>query len=172
MNRIFIVNGISGSGKDTFIEYVGKSVQNVVSISYVDLIKTVAKKLGWNNDYSNEGRKFLSKLVEAVDNYNDYIFDDVCNKIDVRTSRAHTYFVVVRDPKNIARFKNRYGKKCKAIFIERNGLKIPDNDQDRSVLGYKYDIIIQNNSDLNNLKQEANEFIRKYIKTLKRIRHK
>ena len=62
--RVVIINGIGGSGKDTFVvmckDVLGAN--RVLNISTVDFVKEVAKFCGWDGSKQPEDRKFLSDL--------------------------------------------------------------------------------------------------------------
>ena len=168
--QIIILNGVSQSGKDTMIHYMQQFIPNIKSLSYVALVKRVASELGWNGEKDEAGRRFLAGLVNLVDNYNDYIFKDLCKHIDYKSQQFMTYIVVVRDPRNIQKFVSKYGDECVTAFIERDGISIPNNPQDQAVLNYKYDVYIKNNKDLKEFKKQINKFVRLYIKNKKRMR--
>lgn len=170
-HQIFIVNGVAASGKDTFIHTVGNRVRNVHSYSFVDRVKDIAREMGWQDIKTNKTRKFLADLADLWVGYNDKIFTDICNNIETRDyQRAHIFFIVVRKPRDIEPFVKRYKKYCKTILIEREGIKVPNNSADRSVMDYKYDIILKNNGTFTQLDTEVSKFIKDNIKSKLRIR--
>ncbi len=70
--RIVIINGVGGSGKDTFVELCAKHA-NVINISSVDKVKEAAKVLvGWNGEKDEKSRKLLVDLKKISIEYNDY----------------------------------------------------------------------------------------------------
>lgn len=104
-NIVVLINGPAGAGKDTFIEmaklvarmkYDDEHFTIIDSISAVDPIKDVARKLGWNGVKDETGRAALSDLKDYADSHfktsMKYIFDNIDSK------RADGYVRLASEP--------------------------------------------------------------------------
>lgn len=70
--RIFILNGVHTSGKDTFVKYINEYGIDVVHYSYVDFTSDMLESKGINiKDKSNKLRKLLCDVNNALEEYND-----------------------------------------------------------------------------------------------------
>ena len=167
--KVFVINGIGTSGKDTFISYIGNCVPYVFRHSYITPVLDIARKMGWKNDKSENGRLFLAKLEVTWSEYNNKIFDDVVRIIEFTDPNKLSYhFIIIRRPEIIEKFKTKYPK-LKTILIERSNVPIPDNPSDKAVNNYNYDIIIKNDGTIEELYTKCNKFITKELKSLHRF---
>ena len=166
---IYVINGVGTSGKDEFINRVGKKILNVVRISYVDRVKDMARNMGWDGVKDDRGRLFLAMLADIWTEYNDGLMKNVRKRIDEYKShrKLHVYFVMIRKPEVIKRFKTYYPD-ARTILVTRDGIKVPNNEADKSVLNYKYDITINNSGSLKDLDKQVNMFIKDELKIYKR----
>lgn len=156
MEKLFIINGIGGSGKDTFVEMIINNYnKKIINVTSSDEIKRVGKILGWNGEKDEKGRKFLADLMQLVRNYNDGIFNYWCEFIGNNSNNI--IFLHVREPIEI----NKYVKKfnCKTILVKRPNIIIPNNKSDMGVNDYDYDIIIDNVGSLEDLRNKVINFI-------------
>ena len=172
MNKhIFIINGMAGSGKDTFIEMVEEALENVnkdywiENYSSVTRVKEIAEKCGWNPKVKTEkDRKFLSDLKSLLVEYNDLPFKDMSYikegfLYDFENSKM--LFFHIREPEEIARASKEFN--AKTILVRRDSIPhIASNMSDNNVYNYDYDIIIDNNGSLEDLKKKAEQFINDY----------
>lgn len=113
-------------------------------------------------------RKMLSDLKDLLSKYFDLPFENVKRKIRASvtiyedfgfdTSRI-PFFIMSREPKEIERFKNELG--AKTIIVRRDEAEQiqASNSSDQNVLNYDYDIVIDNNGSLDDLKVKAKEFV-------------
>ncbi len=148
---LVIINGKSGSGKDTFVNVCQKTLKKydptlpICNIHSSDEAKNVLYSFGWDGDRTPEVRKLLADMVQFVEDtgYN--------NTKLFRTIWAITKGVVFyhnRDPKSIATIVEHY-KDCddvcvKTLLIIRN--QEFDNEEDRwNIENYDYDFLILNN---------------------------
>ena len=176
--RIFIINGSGGVGKDTFVELVNKALQDyfnfhndyaklAYSFSSIDVIKEAAKVIGWNGDKSEKSRKFLSDLKILSTKYNDYPHQSILHEIKrfYKDTVQFMLFIHTREPEDIERFKKEVPE-CKTILItNKNIAEIKSNMADANVFNYNYDIVINNDDTLEELKQKAVDFIKKEYQT-------
>lgn len=165
---IFIVNGAPGCGKTTFESMVKlESEKNscIVGVySTIDFVKEIAKKCGWDGTKSPENRKFLSDLKDLLTEWNDVPYKETLKWIekfefrlwqwDVNINRS-IIFIDCREPNEIKRLCDTL--KAKSILIRRADVENLEasNHADKNVLNYKYDIVIDNNGNLDDLRQKA-----------------
>ena len=155
---MFIINGSGGVGKDTFVSLVDYQA-TVINFSSVDKIKEIAKIIGWNGGKTEKDRKFLSDLKLLCTNYNDMPFNSMKNKYEsFLKTNAHFLFLHIREPEEIDRAKKEFD--AKTILIKRNSVKhITSNMADENVYNYKYDIIINNDGGIEELRDIAICFV-------------
>ena len=94
--RIFIINGSGGVGKDTFVELFTKHYgeEKVWNYSSVDKVKRIAKEIGWTGTKTEKDRKFLSDLKLLTTEYNDMPMEDLKEKVkEFRSSQAEMLFL-------------------------------------------------------------------------------
>lgn len=162
---IIIINGFGGVGKDSFINSL-RPYYKVTNISFVDKIKESASILGWNSGKTEEDRLFLHKLLLLSIVYNDSPYEHV--KKSISYFRKDTpydcklMFIHIREPEAIDRVKKDFG--CTTLLITNiNKPRILSNMEDTNVENYTYDHVIHNDGDLDNLKQQAQEFISQLV---------
>lgn len=172
--QICCINGVGGSGKDTFVEACKKlAIADVYNLSMIDYVKTVAKQLGWDGKKDDEGRRFLSDLKDALENYNDRPYAAMVQSIwDIvyNNDAAHDYlgedkscliFVHARDPKDIQRLVkdfNAFTVLIRRPVVEDNHTFT--NHADLDVLKYHpYDFIYWNIGNINRIDRDADSFM-------------
>lgn len=161
--QIFIINGSGGSGKDTFVNFVSKIESNpVINFSSVNKVKEIARVIGWTGGKTEKDRKFLSDLKMLCTNYNDMPFNSISEKVVTFVKgNAAMLFLHIREPEEIEKAKNAFG--AKTILIKRDAIKqITSNIADANVFNYQYDIVINNDGDLNNFEKKAAEFVKDF----------
>ena len=160
--QIIVINGTGGSGKDTFIEYVGKYAKTV-NFSSVDKVKEVARVIGWDGKKTDKDRKFLSDLKRLTTEYNDMAFNSIKEEVTLfRKSDNEIMFIHIREPEEIKRAVLSFG--AKTLQIKRMGLSnITSNYSDASVDNYEYDFTIINTT-LEELDKKAKQFVEKLIR--------
>lgn len=169
--HIFVINGSGGVGKDTFVELVSvelndrlKRFHTTVNFSSVDKVKEIAKEIGWDGKKTERDRKFLSDLKILTSQYCDMPFQSMRSKVDEFRSEEESLFLFlhIREPDEILRATKEFD--AKTILVVRDSVKhITSNMADENVFDYKYDYIIENNSDLLELRSEAKKFISQII---------
>lgn len=157
MNKqIFIINGSGGTGKDTFVNLVADvSKLNIINFSSVDKVKKIATLIGWDGGKTEKDRKFLSDLKMLCSNYCDMPFNSMKEKVkDFLNSDAVMLFLHIREPEEIERAKKEFN--AKTILIKRDSIKhITSNIADGNVFNYDYDIVVNNDSGLEEFKEKA-----------------
>lgn len=164
-SKLFIINGSPESGKDTFVDFViNRSDLNILNVRSSDHIKKVATSLGWDGIKNEKGRLFLFRLMKASRDYNDGVVKFYSNLITEYfcNHKESVIFLHVREPLEIRKYLKLFHN-CKTVFIKRGSVKEFNNDSDTDVFLFNYDIIISNDSDLNNLEEKALGFIKKEI---------
>ena len=162
--KLVIINGSGGVGKDTFIDLCDKWVKTY-RVSSVDKVKEAAKILGWNGQKMENDRKFLSDLkllsTEYCDHSYEYIKQCVTNFIE-NEFESNVMFMHIREPREIQKVKEVFD--CYTILITNNNVsKISSNMADDNVENFKYDFVICNDGSLDDLKQEAIDFLFKIL---------
>lgn len=157
--RVVIMNGMGGSGKDTFVEMCGKHT-SIVNISSVDKVKEAAKTLvGWNGDKDEKSRKLLVDLKRLSIEYNDYPTKYILDEYEkFKQSDNNILFVHIREISEIEKLKSLLSAETVLIVNPR----VPDitsNESDANVAKYTYDYTIENAGTLDELEEKAIEFI-------------
>ena len=153
---VYIINGVGGSGKSTFVSILSELHPLIKEISTVDKVKEVAKIAGWNGEKDDKGRRFLADIKDAMDAYDNLSWKNVDKVIEEDPN--YIYFINARSNYDIDYFKQRWN--AKAILIERPGTPlIFSNHADAGVMDYNYDIVICNDGNLENLRNKAIQFL-------------
>lgn len=163
--KLFIINGHNQVGKDTFvnilIDIAKENKKNIINYSTIDYVKNVAKFCGWDGIKNDKNRKFLCDLKNLLTEWNDISFKK-CKEI-IEQSKADAIFIHSREPEEIKRFVDYY--QATTILVERNNIEIcKSNSADLNVNNYNYDIVINNNRGLKELKEEAEIFYETFLK--------
>ena len=153
---------------------------NCVNWSTIDKVKDVAKNhFGWNGKKTDDARKFLSEMKRIWSEYNNGPFNHMVKQISNHYSKLNKkdkqnfiYFIHCREPHEIQKIKDKYGKKCLTILLKRDDREVPDNDSDKNVNNYNYDKIIQNNGNKSDLESEAIKFVNDIKNVIKKINKK
>lgn len=154
--RVILINGYPGSGKDTFVELCSKfaRVDNILTSTPA---KEALKLLGWDGEKTPEARDLLAQFMEiSYEHFNGpvrYVLDEIAK------SRASLIFIHVREPQNIDVLKDAIGRNVLTVFVDRQSQKGSyNNDSDSNVENYVYDITIDNNGTIDDLKGVAFSF--------------
>lgn len=174
IKNIFIVNGAPGSGKTTFESMVKLESEKlffiVATYSTIDFVKEIARECGWDGSKTSENRKFLSDLKDLLTKWNNIPFKKILNQVNNLAFRFQQYdanldrcivFIDCREPEEIK--KLCVSLDAKSILIRRaeaEKLEV-SNHADRDILNYNYDIIIDNNGNLEDLRKKVLTFIEK-----------
>ena len=165
MNQVFIINGSGGVGKDAFVNFVDDVLyENNVRVgnySSVNKVKEIARMVGWNGEKTERDRKFLSDLKLLTTEYNDMPLNDMKEYVehffDSFALHNTVIFLHIREPEEIAKAAEVFN--AKTILVKRDSVEhITSNMADENVFNYDYDYVINNNGDLDNLKEDAKNF--------------
>lgn len=165
--KIFVINGSGGVGKDTFVELVSLEVNDIFkrfhtvwNYSSVDRVKEIAREIGWNGEKTEKDRKLLSDLKLMTSKYCDMPFGSLKNKVTEFQSdtKAVFLFLHIREPEEIKRAAKEFS--AKSILVVRNQIPhIKSNMADRNVFNYDYDMVVDNNGTIEELRKMAKEFV-------------
>lgn len=164
IKTIIVINGRGGVGKDTCVEAVATKY-TVLNCSSITPIKQAADILRWNfNDKSDKARKFLSDLKMLSSEFNNYPFVYLLEMYKYFiTSSSNVMFVHIREPEEIAKFKERVPE-CKTLLIKSNRTERNyGNVADDGVDNYDYDFIYHNDKPLDEVKDDFLNFFEKQI---------
>ena len=167
--EIIVVNGYPESGKDTFVNFCRDIVGEdyCKNISTVDFVKYIAAICGWDGTKTAKNRKFLSDIKDLLSNWNDVPFQKVKKEIELFKNELESYgidkygivFIHCREPEEIERFEKELG--AKSVFIDREeSKKEQSNHADSKVENHSYTYKIDNNEDLEHLREGAETFIK------------
>lgn len=166
MEQVFIINGSGEVGKDTFIKMFECALNCkktlVLNYSSVEKVKRVAEFIGWNGAKTEKDRKFLSDLKLLTTEYNDMAFNDMIETVEDFYNFVPSFnkvcFLHIREPEEIDRMVKKLN--AKTILMKRDSVKhITSNMADENVFNYDYDIVIENDGTLEELKEKAKLFV-------------
>ena len=175
MNIVIVINGTGGSGKDTVILNCKKYLLNknilVGNYSTVDVIKEIARNyVNWDNSKTERNRKFISDLKKVCKQYNNMPFNDVVNSINSTKTNPENkvFFIHSREPEEIQEFIDHFNKDehvefVKTLLVKRKDHIITSNDSDKNVENFKYDYIILNDTDLDELNTKCKKLSKELI---------
>ena len=145
----------------------------IENYSSVSKVKEIAKVIGWDGSKTERDRKLLSDLKLLTTEYNDMPLNDMKDFAerflngDRTTSTKNELifrrmlFLHIREPEEIEKAVKAFEKyNVKTILVKRDSVKhITSNMADENVYNYNYDIIIENNSTLEDLDKKAKQFM-------------
>lgn len=166
--KVIVINGYPRAGKDTFVKFC----QDVLgtfrcrNLSTIDCIKKNARYFGYLGEKTPEARRFLAKLKDISTEYNDYSYRYIKKQLSEIESEEWEgekiiVFVHCREPKDIERFIKDYNATTVLVKNKRVEDDKYSNAVDANVELFKYDVIILNNTSLDNLRLAAKVFIEK-----------
>ena len=163
--EIVIINGSGGVGKDAFVEFCNEFTC-VKNISSVDKVKEAAKVLvNWDGTKDDKSRKLLVDLKRLSIEYNDYpakYIEEQANEFKANDEQQ-LMFVHIREIEEIKKIKALLNAKTLLITSSRVA-KITTNSSDANVEEYDYDYHIKNDGTLEDLKEQAKEFVENLTK--------
>lgn len=156
--RIFIVNGMARSGKDTFANFLDDFVP-VFKYSSIDKVKCIAAQCGWDGGKTERDRKFLSDLKMLTTEYSDMPFVDVSIMVDrFRLDDTRDVMLIdIREPEEIEKAKKAFD--AETIYIHNpNVMEIVSNFGDAHVSEYHYDHVVRNIGTLTEFREVVKQF--------------
>ena len=159
IHKIIVINGLPGSGKDTFVSLVSKYAATT-NFSSVDFVKDVAKFAGWDGIKTPNSRLFLSKLKELLTEYDDIPYKKTAEEIRwfKNQPEQELLFIHIREPREIERIVRDF---CAiTVLVKRaNNQQVVSNDSDKYTESYNYDFVLNNDSTLDALGSKAKGFV-------------
>lgn len=171
--KIVIVNGSAQTGKSNFASFFKKHYKyKCINWSTIDKVKKISKRnFGWDGKKTNEARLFLSEIKRIWGEYNNGPFKSMVkqisehySKLDKKDKKHFIYFIDCREPYEIQKFVDQYGKNCITLLLKREDREVPNNLADKNVNNFNYDFIIENNGNKKDLEKQAIDFIEKLNK--------
>ena len=166
--KVVVVNGVCGSGKDSFESYVAAYAKLngyiIDKTSMVTYVKKCAEKCGWAGGKTNADRKFLASLKDILEEWNDSPFEDV-HKFLLTAAKDGKYltFVDAREGKDIDRIKEHWPDTT-TVLVKNDNVRPPQgNHADENVNDYFYDWVIDNSSSLEDLRLAAEVWFEKIL---------
>lgn len=165
MKTIFIINGMAGAGKDTFVSFLNELVPTQ-HISIIDKAKETAKTMGWTGEKTEKDRRFLSDIKLATDRYDDrnyeYVKEQVKDFLESKSNKNKVLCIDMREPEQIKRAIKDFG--ARTVFVRRDTVPhIVSNIADANVFNMRYDVVINNNGTLEDLKKETQKFVDDFV---------
>ncbi len=161
--RIYIINGSGGVGKDTVCGIAAEHycVRNISSITP---IVEIAKFAGWDGIKTPASRRLLARLKEVFTEYNDLSFSYCMQQLAAfrASDEEQILFVHIREPEEIARFRQAAGEGCRTLLVRRPALEARGplgNRADDSVEQYPYDDILWNDGTVEQLRHRVLELL-------------
>lgn len=172
LHFVFIINGHNGAGKDEFVnQFINASENNgnhykISNVSTIDPIrKMICIPRLWNGIKDEAARQLMHDVKEAVDKYNNFTTVEAAHKVitfKLASPMVRTVsFIHCREPEKIQQLINYLEEKHKdtfmigTILVRRNSDNIAGNAADQNVENFKYDIVIDNNSTIDALYEQA-----------------
>ena len=157
--KIIVINGVAGSGKDTFVKMVQRHASTgVANISSVDPVKDLMQKCGWNpSDKNDLARATMALIKKSLVDLNDgpfWYLETKIEQISWECPDVGIVFVHVREPEEIEKLKWAYKEKCMTLLVKRN-VRVPGNPSDQAVMNFDYDLTIDNNGSDKDLELKA-----------------
>lgn len=170
---IIVINGKGGCGKDTLCEIAAKKY-GVMNVSSITPIKEMAELIGWNGSKSDKDRKFLSDLKSLVTEYNDGANEYLlCQVEKFLKNEEDLMFVHIREPEMIEHFINsleerKVGINVISLLVKRPSQKylVMGNRSDDEVDNYNYDIVFENDVNLEELDTVFLNFLDLYLRKI------
>lgn len=179
---VVVVNGLAGSGKDTFVDECMKycddyECANVLNLSTIDPVKELLRGLGWDaNTKTDEVRDMLSNMKQFwVDHQNGptlYLITNILNFHQMHMKEDNIIFCHIREPEEIHKLMRIirpmwiFGIYGTTVKVERNVMVTAANKSDNAdvINSYSYDKVIDNNGEIQLLGVRAANYVDNLLK--------
>lgn len=163
LQKIIVINGQGGVGKDTFIDILNKKGLKIANVSSVDGVKELARMVGWNGAKEDKDRKFLSDLKILTTKYCGFSENYLAKKAnEFLESDNDLMFVHIREPFYIQDFLNKFPT-AKTLLIKRKDIYNYGNMADDGVFDFNYNYVVENYGTLEELEIMATQFVNDMI---------
>lgn len=171
LGKVIIINGAAESGKDKFIEFVRENEGynfNTSNLSTIDPSKEALKHLGWDGKTKDKNTRQAMVDIKRISMkyFNgpfNYIEEQVRQHSNMLKDDSFVFFVHCREPEEIQKFADHYGKDCLTLLVRSPRGKAFENGSDDVVENYDYDVIIENDGTLDDLKNKAIKFVNDHL---------
>lgn len=172
--KVFIINGFPGVGKDYLINELAKLLPDfdVHSVSTVDKIKQMASVLGYSDSSKEQFRQYLSDSKDLVDKAfpNWTLLNCVkrtCIALDnsfLGNKRSAAVFIHSRTPSDIDFIKESLddaGYEAITLLVEADWYKRTEftNHADKDVMNYAYNYTFKNSKKEKTFNKNIKQFI-------------
>lgn len=161
--RVIIVNGRGGVGKDTICA-LAAACYRTRNISSIEPIVRIARFGGWDGVKTPASRLLLSRLKTAFTEFSDLSFSYCMQQyVAFLEGDERVLFVHIREPEEIARFRDAVGPACRTLLVRRSALEAEGplgNRSDDNVDEYQYDYYFDNDGPLDRLGASVRDFFR------------
>lgn len=170
--KLFYVNGVARSGKDTVVNIMHGEFSRVHSLSSINAVKEICiREFGWNGEKDEKGRALLSDIKQAWVKYNDGPFNEMLKIIkqigeqeeQLKQTPENLVFIMMREASEIQKMIDAVGGY--ALLVERPGIEADKTEAAflKANKGFKYDITILNDGTLDELRGKTIETMQKVI---------
>jgi len=159
-NKVIIINGSSGAGKDEFIKIFNKYTDIAVfNHSTVDKIRDLFNPSKCKRDELK--RKLMCGIKKLLVEYDNIPFKEMIDQYENYDSFMNGFilFIHCREPDEIQQFVDHF-EDCITLLMKRKDLTVPNNSSDMNVNNFQYDYVINNDGTLKDLEVTAKQFIR------------
>lgn len=160
--KIIVINGVSRSGKDTFVKFLKNKTLGILEHSTIDTI--VAALDDFNmidiSRKTTKEREFIATVKQAWIKYNNGPFEEV-KHIVRRMAHAYKYLILVihvREPEEIKKLRDYFKEDFTSVLVIRDDAK-PQHTTDNFVNMMDYDYMVYNNGTLEDLEKETVKFL-------------
>lgn len=164
--RLFLINGYPESGKDTFIQILGEELGiHTVTLWTSTPAKSALRMLGWSGvEKTPEVRSALNALMTISEKVFDGVDKYIQSELENIDDPNAVVFIHVRESWRIQRYVDKYG--ADTVLVRRDAkIRNWGNSSDSSSIDmYPYDYVIDNNRDLDWLRQKAKKFKSEVLK--------
>lgn len=182
MNKIIVINGKGGIGKDTLIEALSEAAPHyihVTNVSSITPIMNACKKSGvvLGTEKDNAYRKLLSDMKSAIDNYYEtetgiaFTKKYLVNQTDrwkqlclFGKATHHVLFVHIREPEMIKDFLTSNPDAKTLLVSSDRAQECYGNPSDEGVNAFSYNYIFEANSTKEKEAQKFCSFIENILK--------
>jgi len=171
--KVFYVNGVARSGKDTFVDIVRENFSRTHSLSSIEAVKQICvREFGWDGIKDEKGRALLGDIKQAWVKYNDgpfntmkKILDDIREtEIKEGHSTENLVFIMIRESSEIQKMIDAVGGY--AVCIQRPDIDAGDTEKAflKANKGFKYDFTVINDGNLDDLHVKTIEMMQEVMK--------